>query len=431
MSPVCAVTSPQTWRGREAERPQHADLARALELERHQRAEHADERHGDGEHAQHAGDREGAVEDRERGLAERAVGADEDVLPARGALAHGGHHERPRPPRGEIEREARDRGDRPRTARTSGGSSPPRPRSSRSRRTRRPRESRARRGRCEADGVAGARRRGDWRTAPTRPPPRRRRRPDAVRAALAKAPAGTARGVEVERDHLDGPARPGRERAARTCWSRPRPGVDARCATSARSRVASRAIADEARRGDVDVGAQRALEPAHHRLAEARDHDAHADGRRHRDHQRGDGDRGARQRGDDAARGHPAEDPEGRARDRVEQAQEQQRRARRDEGAAEHHDEESGEAARDAAARPRQDEGAAAEEPEHRRRPRASRHRRAPRLERGAAHHDARRGARRLERGRERGERRGADAEGGALPRSSGSSATSLTESTK
>src|SRR6266542_6004839 len=92
----------------QAERPEHADLARALELERHESGEHADEGDGDGERAQDAGDREGAIEDPKRGFTQRAVGADEDVLAARGALAQSSY-DRVRVDAGrDLEGEARD-----------------------------------------------------------------------------------------------------------------------------------------------------------------------------------------------------------------------------------------------------------------------------------------------------------------------------------
>ena len=65
---------------REALRAQDAELPGALELERHQRAQHADEGHRRRQDAQHGGDRERAVEDLERGLPERAVRADQEVL---------------------------------------------------------------------------------------------------------------------------------------------------------------------------------------------------------------------------------------------------------------------------------------------------------------------------------------------------------------
>ncbi len=65
---------------REALGAQHGQLARALEAERHEGAEHADERDHRGQEAQHHGDREGAVEDLEGALAQGAVRADQHVL---------------------------------------------------------------------------------------------------------------------------------------------------------------------------------------------------------------------------------------------------------------------------------------------------------------------------------------------------------------
>ena len=64
---------------RHAVGPQYAELAHALELQRHQRAEHADEGHEHDEQAQHRRDREGAIEDDDRLLADRAIRAHDDL----------------------------------------------------------------------------------------------------------------------------------------------------------------------------------------------------------------------------------------------------------------------------------------------------------------------------------------------------------------
>ena len=73
---------------REAERTEHAELACALELDRKQRAQNAEKRDDAGEHAQHLGDLEGSIEDRERQLFE--PGARAHAARAADEGAHGG-----------------------------------------------------------------------------------------------------------------------------------------------------------------------------------------------------------------------------------------------------------------------------------------------------------------------------------------------------
>ena len=63
-------------------------------------------------------------------------------------------------------------------------------------------------------------------------------------------------------------------------------------------------VALQRRRRDEDVGLKHVVEPAHHGLPEAADHDADADDHAHGHHQRGHRHRRAAERARDGARGH-------------------------------------------------------------------------------------------------------------------------------
>ena len=66
--------------GRQPVGAEDAQFPAALQLQRHQGAEHPDKGHRDRQQAQHAGDHEGAVEYLDGGLADRPVGADQNLL---------------------------------------------------------------------------------------------------------------------------------------------------------------------------------------------------------------------------------------------------------------------------------------------------------------------------------------------------------------
>ncbi len=74
----------------QAERAQHREFAPAFEREREQRAEHAGGGNHQRQHAQHGGDREGAIEDRQRALDDRVVRAQLDRLQRREACFESG-----------------------------------------------------------------------------------------------------------------------------------------------------------------------------------------------------------------------------------------------------------------------------------------------------------------------------------------------------
>ena len=199
------------------------------------------------ERAQDAGDGEGAVEDQERRLAERAVRPDDHVLAAHGALAHRGHH-RGRVGAGrQVQREARDPAivpvavvgpaahhDHARARAVvveDAGDA----------------EARARPGRCAGGPRCPRARRGGWRRAPTRSPPRRRRPRRRPRCLRETASAAGARGRGRARS--PGRRRPARARRRRaTCSRRPRRAW----------RRAGRPARDRAsRRGDCRRGSAR------------------------------------------------------------------------------------------------------------------------------------------------------------------------------
>ena len=90
---------------RETQRPQHAELARSLELDREQRAQDAEKRDDAGEHAQDFGDLERSVEDGERQLFE--PGARAHARRSCRPATNGGFDRRGVRVRGEVDADAR------------------------------------------------------------------------------------------------------------------------------------------------------------------------------------------------------------------------------------------------------------------------------------------------------------------------------------
>ena len=132
----------------------------------------------------------------------------------------------------------------------------------------------------EGDGAArggsgaGRRRARSRHGARARAGPRRAPGGSRPETEAGRAPAGAI----TRRGTFDRPAR-ARHTARAWCWLAATPGVRRAVRGRPRASVAS-AAADQARGRDVNVGAEGALEPAGHRLAEARDHQADADGGR-------------------------------------------------------------------------------------------------------------------------------------------------------
>ena len=236
--------------------------------------------------------------------------------------------------------------------------------------------------------------------------------PHGLRPSLAEPEAGHATGLEADGHDLHRPARSRHDGAARGAGAR-HPGRPGETPDHLGVEGGVGAASHEARRGDVDVGPQRAVEPLDHRFAEARDHDAHAHGGRDRDHERGDGHRRPRERAGDTPGGHASEEPEAAAGHRTQDAQETDGRGGREESAADQHEEER----EKAQAHPRvgEQEQRSAGGEERRPGPGGGRHGPASaRVEARAGQDLARARARRLQGGSERGGERGAQPQDGA-----------------
>ncbi len=194
-------------------------------------------------------------------------------------------------------------------------------------------------------------------------------------------------------------------------WSTPGRAA-ARAGEGGIERAAAEAAAGRRRR-DVEVGVQRVVEPADDGRAEAPDH--HPDPHRHRDRddQRGDGDAGAAERRDHAARRHPPEDAEERSHRPPEEAHHDDRRRRRQDRAADDHREEGDEGEDEAAAD--EEQAAAGGEEEGAGRHGARQRPAQARLERRAGEDGARRRRGRLVGGGDGRQERRADPHRGAL----------------
>ena len=394
-------------------RPQHPHLVDALEPERHQRAQHAGERDESREQAQHLRDRERAVEDDERGLAEGPVVADEHVrragrppepLDQRGD-GRVGRRAEGQPRDAAIVPEALVRAPAQRDHALIGRVVVEHPRDVE---------------RALAAVGAEPKRRPDTQAAAVgvrlghdHGAARLERRPHRGGGAAREAEREVSRGRNAQDDQAGRPRRRldghGPVRADASHPGNCREPRDERGGQGRR-----RAPADRARRRHVDVGLERGLEPALHGRAEAFDHDADGQGRRDRDHQRRRRDRGAAQRPHDVARGHPAEHAEEPARQRRERHHQDDHRARREAGEPEHEDEERHVASHEAPARdgeeprPCEQQADAGEEEARNGAARA-------RLDRGPAQHGPGRRRRRLHGRRKRGQHRRPEAEGRAL----------------
>ena len=328
-----------------------AELARPLDLQRHEGAPDADEGHDHGQEPQRLGHRERAVEDPQRLGAERAVRRDAEGRAREGRSQRLGHLV-DRRARREVDAERRDpavvpvalvdvAGQEDRAllggvvVEDAGHGEDVRPAVGHER------DGRAALGEAVAEGE----RLGDDHGA---------------RLRLVPHPLGVARGGAVEAGvalparvgdgevHLAEGARDA-HRAERLDPRDARDRGHLRGDVRGEGREAPRAAGGG--RADEDVGPQREVEPVPDGRAEALDHQADADRHRDRDRERGDRDAGAADRAGDRPRGEPAEGADEPSGDRRRQGHGRDGGERGQEREAEDDGEERGEAREERAAR--------------------------------------------------------------------------------